>query len=96
LSQVGSPHRLARVERAESAVRASLAAAGIEVGDLRVRDLDDVARVEVDAAAVEAVRACAPALDSVRAAGFPGVDVEVRAFRSGSMNALLDAVPAPR
>ena len=44
-----SPFRLARVERAEAAVRAALAAAGIDVRDLRVRDLGDRAALEVDA-----------------------------------------------
>jgi uncharacterized protein len=69
-------------------------AAGIEIGDLRVRDLDDRARIEVDATAVESVRVCRPALDAVRAAGFDGVDIEVLAFRSGSMNSLLEPSPA--
>ena len=45
-----TPHRLARVERAEAAVRAALAAAGVPVRDLRVRDLGERASVEVDAA----------------------------------------------
>jgi uncharacterized protein len=89
-----SPHRLARVERAEAAVREALRAAGIEIGDLRVRDLDDRARIEVDASAVESVRVCRPALAAVRAAGFDGVDIEVLAFRSGSMNSLLEPSPA--
>ncbi len=34
-----TPHRLARVERAEAAVRAALAEPGLEGRDLRVRDL---------------------------------------------------------
>jgi uncharacterized protein len=89
-----SPYRLSRVERAEQALRSALSAAGIPVRDLRVRDLDDVARVEVDAAAVEDVRACTPALDAVRMAGFEGIAVEVRPFRSGSMNALLEPTPS--
>ena len=49
--------RLARVEQAEVALRAALADHGIEVRDLRVRDLGDLARVEVDPAAVPAVAA---------------------------------------
>jgi uncharacterized protein len=86
--------RLARVERAELAVRDALAAAGIAVSDLRVRDLGDTARVEVDADRVPAVAACAAALDAVRAAGFALVEVDPRGFRSGSMNELL-VDPAP-
>jgi uncharacterized protein len=83
------------VERAEQALRSALSAAGIPVRDLRVRDLDDVARVEVDAAAVDDVRTCTPALDAVRMAGFEGIAVEVRPFRSGSMNALLEPATSP-
>jgi uncharacterized protein len=82
------------VERAEQALRSALSGAAIAVRDLRVRDLGDVARVEVDAAAVEDVRLCAPVLDAVRAAGFGAVTIEVQPFRSGSMNALLDPTPS--
>ena len=89
-----SPHRLARVERAEAALRQALGAAGIGITDLRVRDLDERVRVEVDATAVEAVRVCRPALDAVRAAGFAGVDIDVLPFRSGSLNSLLQPLRA--
>lgn len=61
--------------------------AGIPVRDLRVRDLGDRARLEVDAEVVPAARACGPVGDALREAGFPAVDVE--RFRSGSMNELL-------
>jgi uncharacterized protein len=91
-----TPSRLARVERAEQAVRAALRDAGMEVADLRVRDLDASVRLEVDASAVSAVAACPGALDAVRDAGFDGVDIDVRPFRSGSMNDLLDPAGAPR
>jgi pyridinium-3,5-biscarboxylic acid mononucleotide sulfurtransferase len=78
---------LARVGRAEVAVRALLPG----VRDLRVRDLgDDRARLEVDAALVDAARA-ASVTAAVRSAGFATLDVEP--FRSGSMNELL-AEPA--
>lgn len=91
-----TPHRLARVERAETACRQVLAARGIEVRDLRVRDLGEAARIEVDAAllsgplapgsaAAEAVR------DAVLGAGFPDADVDPRGFRSGSLNEALTA-----
>lgn len=75
-----TPARLARVERAETSARAWLADRGVAVRDLRVRDLGDSARVEVDADAVEAAR-------GIAVEGF--ADVTVAAFRSGSMNDLL-------
>jgi uncharacterized protein len=77
---------LARVERAEAALRAALADAGLPVRDLRVRDLgDDVARVEVDAALVPAV---GPGLLAA-VTGFARVELDPRGFRSGAMNELL-------
>ena len=84
-----TPARLARVDRAEAALRAALAEAGVSVTDLRVRDLGERARVEVDAGQVERVAACGPALDAVRRAGFAEVEVDPSGFRSGSMNELL-------
>ncbi len=84
-----SPARLARVEHAEAAVRAALAAEGIESADVRVRDLGEVARLEVDRAVVAAVAASEAVLAAVRTAGFPDVEVDPRGFRSGAMNELL-------
>jgi uncharacterized protein len=81
-----SPFRLARVERAEVAVRAALADAGIEVRNLRVRDVGDRASIEVDAAAVAAARDCAAVISAAVDAGFPAADVDPKGFRSGSMN----------
>jgi uncharacterized protein len=82
-----TPSRLARVERAEVALRTALAAAGIATRDLRVRDLGDRARVEVDAAVVGAVAARPDLLAAVD--GFDVVEVDPRGFRSGAMNELL-------
>ncbi len=79
-----TPARLARVERAEVAVRAWLADAGTPARDVRVRDLGDVGRVELDphlAAEPEIGRALE---DVVRAAGFDGAELAV--FRSGALN----------
>lgn len=74
-----TPSGLARVDRAEQALRAHLD----DVVDLRVRDLGDgVARVELDPAAL--ARCDDAALDVVRAAGFERVTAQE--FRSGSMN----------
>ncbi|WP_459642519.1 ATP-dependent sacrificial sulfur transferase LarE [Kineococcus sp. NUM-3379] len=83
---------LARVEAAETALRAALAGAGVAVRDLRVRDLGaGRARVEVDAGAVARVASLPAAAQAVRAAGFGEVAVDPRGFRSGSMN----EAPAP-
>lgn len=81
-----SRERLARVERAEAGVRRALAASGLGVRDLRVRDLGEEASIEVDAAAVPQVAASPAATDAVRAAGFVRVSVDPRGFRSGAMN----------
>ncbi len=82
-----SRDRLARVERAEAALRAALEAADHRVRDLRVRDLGDAARVEVDRDLVDVV---SEHLGAVREAGFDVVEVDPLGFRSGSMNALLE------
>jgi uncharacterized protein len=79
--------RLSRVEQAEAALRAALADHGVEVRDLRVRDLGDRARVEVDLAAVAAVAAVPGLLGAVQ--GFRSVELDPAGFRSGSMNELL-------
>jgi uncharacterized protein len=83
-----SAERLARVEAAEAALRDALAAVGIPVHNLRVRDMgDDVARIEVDAALVAEVAARDGLLAAV--GGFDRVELDPRGFRSGSMNELL-------
>jgi pyridinium-3,5-biscarboxylic acid mononucleotide sulfurtransferase len=76
-----TPSRLARVDRAEAALRKRLR----DVVDLRVRDLGDgAARVEVDR---DALRQCDDeALAVVLAAGFERVTAQE--FQSGSMNLL--------
>ena len=80
--------RLARVERAERALRAALTGAGYPVRDLRVRDLGEPgARVEVDADLVPVLIARPDLLAAVT--GYPAVTVDPRGFRSGSMNELL-------
>lgn len=78
--------RLERVERAERALRAL----GIG-GDLRVRYHDDLARVEL--AREEIARWLSPEcrtelLRAVRGAGFARVALDLRGFRSGSLNVL--------
>jgi pyridinium-3,5-biscarboxylic acid mononucleotide sulfurtransferase len=79
--------RLAQVERAEGALRAL----GV-TGDLRVRHHQDMARVELHPAELE--RWLEPARfaqlsDAVRfEGGFDRVSVDLRGFRSGSLNIL--------
>jgi pyridinium-3,5-biscarboxylic acid mononucleotide sulfurtransferase len=85
-----TPARLARVERAEAEARRVLTGAGHVVRDLRVRDLGDVARIEVERELVAAAQASLALREAVLAAGFEGVEVDPLGFRSGSMNELLD------
>ena len=84
-----TPARLARVERAEAALRAALAAAGLPVRDLRVRDLGEAgARVEIDRHLVPAVAERPDLLAVVD--GFGPVTLDPLGFRSGSLNTVLD------
>jgi uncharacterized protein len=85
--------RLQRVERAEAGLRSALRGAGLAVSNLRVRDLGDRARVEVDREVVPAVLASPDLLAAVQ--GFPRVEVDPRGFRSGAMNELLPQPAAP-
>jgi uncharacterized protein len=78
--------RLAMVERAERSLRGL----GIE-GDLRVRYHDELARVELSPAELERwlIPAHMAALaHAVRDAGFARVAIDLRGFRSGSLNVL--------
>lgn len=88
-----TPARLRQVERAEAALRALGVA-----GDLRVRHHGDLARVELapdvlgDWLVPEAAGRLAAA---VREAGeFPRVAIDLRGFRSGSLNVLHGITPA--
>jgi uncharacterized protein len=76
--------RLRQVEHAETALRAL----GV-TGDLRVRHHGDLARVEIAAAQLDTWLA-PPNLraltDAVRAAGFTRVSLDLKGFRSGSLN----------
>ncbi|MBF4163012.1 ATP-dependent sacrificial sulfur transferase LarE [Nocardioides sp. CBS4Y-1] len=84
-----TPTRLARVERAEAAVRAVLEGAGVILRDLRVRDLGEAASVEVDAPLARRLaggETAARVLAAVREAGFHEASIDPRGFRSGSMN----------
>lgn len=84
--------RLAQVEHAERALREI----GV-TGDLRVRYHDDLAWVEIDSAALaqwlEPARARA-LREAVQGAGFSRVALDLRGFRSGSLNVLHGVTPA--
>jgi len=86
-----TPARLARVDAAEQAVRSALEQAGVTVYDLRVRDLGDAVRLEVDAASVSAVRQVRAVPDAIAASGFNAERLDIGPFRSGSLNAVLPA-----
>jgi uncharacterized protein len=78
--------RLARIERAESALRAL----GI-AGDMRVRYHDDLARIELSRDEIETWLEPDNQLrlrNAVRSAGFARVAIDLRGFRSGSLNIL--------
>jgi uncharacterized protein len=78
--------RLGQVERAERALRQL----GI-TGDLRVRYHDDLARVELESEALAhwlSPEHAARLREAVRAAGFNRVALDLRGFRSGSLNVL--------
>jgi uncharacterized protein len=81
-----TPARLAQVERAEAALRR----AGV-TGDLRVRYHGALARVELAADQLDAWMAPGPRaalVAAVRGAGFTEVALDLRGFRSGSLNVL--------
>ena len=78
-----TPNLLARVDRAEHAVRSRLTSYGIE--NVRVRDLGETASIEIDKHLLDQVDH-AELVDAVVAEGFPAAQLDPRGFRSGSMN----------
>ena len=78
-----TPNLLARVDRAEQAVRSRLSSYGVE--NVRVRDVGETASIEIDAALLDQVDHQV-LVDAVVAEGFPAAQVDPRGFRSGSMN----------
>lgn len=84
--------RLEQIDRAEQALRAL----GIG-GDLRVRHHDDLARIELEAGRINHWLEPGNSrllVDAVRAAGFRRVALDLRGFRSGSLNVLEGVVAA--
>ncbi|WP_285686519.1 ATP-dependent sacrificial sulfur transferase LarE [Actinoplanes sp. NBRC 103695] len=82
-----TPARLSRVEEAERELRRVLTPHGVR--DLRVRDLGDSVRVEVDARLVGQARSDEEVRRTVERAGFGSTPMVVEPFRSGSMNDML-------
>jgi pyridinium-3,5-biscarboxylic acid mononucleotide sulfurtransferase len=92
---------LDRIDRAEVAVRAELAGAGLVAAGLRVRDLgQSLARIELDPELLPQVLpqdrpGTEPhglgrrLLEAAKASGFESAEIDPRGFRSGSMNELL-------
>jgi uncharacterized protein len=80
-----TPERLARVEAAERALRAL----GV-TGDMRVRHHGDLARVELTPRELDRWLGADPTRlrDAVKAAGYARVALDLRGFRSGSLNVL--------
>ncbi|WP_405771442.1 ATP-dependent sacrificial sulfur transferase LarE [Actinacidiphila glaucinigra] len=66
-------YRLARIDRAETAVRALSAGAGVHVRDLRVRDLGDRTRIEVDPPFVARIAALPGLAGTLAEADFAGL-----------------------
>ena len=84
--------RLDQIDRAEQALRAL----GIS-GDLRVRHHDNLARIELEAGQINHWLEPGNSrllVDAVRAAGFQRVALDLRGFRSGSLNVLEGVVAA--
>jgi len=78
--------RLRRIDRAEQAVRA------LGVGQVRVRDHGDVARIEVDPADLASLVAPGAREDLVAAlkeAGYRYVSLDLEGYRTGAMNEAL-------
>lgn len=91
-----TPARLSRVERAEALLRSSLTGASPDpsagIGQLRVRDHGDLARVEVPPEAIPALVRPGTRerlVEGLRKLGFSYVTLDLEGFRSGSMNAPL-------
>jgi uncharacterized protein len=87
-----TPERLRQVERAEHLLREL----GIS-GDLRVRHHGELARVELSSEMLALWLAPLPLrmiIAAVRAAGFARVAVDLRGFRSGSLNVLHEVTAA--
>jgi pyridinium-3,5-biscarboxylic acid mononucleotide sulfurtransferase len=81
-----TPERLQQVERAEVALR------DLGFRDFRVRYHQEIARVEVHAAEMDAALArCSEVAGAVRRAGFARVVLDLEGYRQGALNEGLEA-----
>ncbi len=80
-SKINRP-RLMKIERAEEALRKAFKIRG----NLRVRDLGDVARIEVDKPEINRLRASERTFVLLRKAGYKDVVVDPKGYRTGSLN----------
>ncbi|MER7581145.1 hypothetical protein [Kitasatospora sp. NPDC097691] len=71
---------------AERAVRKALAHAGPRSGQLRVRDLGDTVRVELDADVLDAAAQSTSLAEVLADAGFGAAPVVIDGFASGRLN----------
>ena len=82
-----TPARLEQVEKAEELVRAL----GVR-GNLRVRHLDTLARIEVDADEMDLLRAHLDMIErQVAALGFATVELDERGYRRGALLTMTDS-----
>jgi hypothetical protein len=77
---------LTRTTRPTLTARAIITDAGVPVTDLRVRDLGAVARVEVSASDLPAVRAVPGLTEAIGQAGFADLPAEYASSTSGILN----------
>ncbi|MEE1784954.1 hypothetical protein PUR71_18865 [Streptomyces sp. SP17BM10] len=78
-------HRLARVDRAEPAVREALAGAGLRSEQVRVRDLGDTVRTDLDPEILSAAAQLTCLADAVAGAGTGAAPVVIDGFVSGRL-----------
>lgn len=85
---------LGRIDRAEAALRAVLADAGVQHGNLRVRHAGDTVRIEVDTEMFPFVTAHhTDIVDALEAVGYRYVTLDLAGFRSGNLNWALKPGP---
>ena len=90
-----SPELLARIGRAEDAVRAILGGGGPARLQVRVRAHGAAARVETDPSAIaQAAAKCREISAALKAAGFAYASLDLDGYRTGSLNETLPAQAA--
>jgi len=78
---------LARIDRAEAALREVFVAVGVRPGNLRVRHADDTVRIEVDPDVFPVVAAHHERIvAALEAVGYRYVTLDLAGFRSGNLN----------